>query len=146
MVLLDSNYLLEIRGAIKEVTNQFFVTPVIYKLAVPALSRFGEDNNHIGYVDYNLSALVEYPKSENVEYSKQGAVDKSKVIVTLNIEDLIFAELYNISTHTLLFKPQKDYMILEGRKYKVLPFRKDGPIDEQNILCIINGELLINKS
>jgi len=136
----------EIRAVLRDVTDTFFVTPVIYYLAETKLARFQEDDNFAEYVEHTLSALVEYKESEGVKFSMQGAIDKSVVKVTLNVEDLIDLGLYENTNHTVPFKAEKDYMKINNLRYKVKHINFDGPLDRQNILVIIQGEQVIGVS
>jgi hypothetical protein len=127
MLILNEQDKLELRGVVRMVTNNFFVTPVSYQLGAEKLSRFNEDGDNYTHDTYNLNGMVTYGKSGGVNFSMQGAVDKSGVTVSLNVEDLIT-------------------LGLNGQRYKVKDVSEDGPLDRQNILVIVTGELLIETT
>jgi hypothetical protein len=146
MLILNEQDKLELRGVVRMVTNNFFVTPVSYQLGAEKLSRFNEDGDNYTHDTYNLNGMVTYGKSGGVNFSMQGAVDKSGVTVSLNVEDLITLGLYDTTQFRNKLKPEQDFMVINGQRYKVKDVSEDGPLDRQNILVIVTGELLIETT
>lgn len=154
----------EIRDAIKLVTDQFFVTPVHYHRYLDSVDRFNEDRPDRFSRPYVLSALVEYPSggSDWAKELQQGSIDAAHIKVTLNYEDLLvlnllpaFSDDYNEDYDTvagvssLVNDTEKihkmtsgsDCFFTQGQWYKVVYAGYDGPLDRQNVLIVVYGEL-----
>lgn len=133
------------RAAIMLVTDTFFTTPILYRMAGESIDRFNEDRKDIEYIEYNLLGMVEW-KKEKITQTVQGAIDNGDVMVSFNMENLITAGVVDNSTKMLIFNATKDYMIINGKNYKVNMINYDGPLDQQNVLVVITGDLQENNS
>lgn len=144
-MILSAREIAEIRSVIQEVTDSFFVTPVAYYLSNTKLSRFNEDNDNSSYIRYYIKGLVEYTGG-SVQFSQQGAIDKGNVKITFNTEDLIKVGLFDVVNFETIMSSEKDYMEVNGGRYKVKDVSLDGPIDRKNVLVIVIGENLISNT
>lgn len=149
--LLSELDLLEIRQAVQTVTDTFFVTPIEYLKGKDQLSRFNEDNSFVEYDTYTLMGLAEYASSTGGKYGTvqntvQGSKDRSQVRVSLNTEDLIALGLYDEIEHKVNFLPEKDWMNINGEKYKVKTVHSEGPLDRKNLIITVFGEMLLRKT
>lgn len=142
--LLTNQQKLDIRLAIKSVTDTFFVTPITYRLAQDSIDRFNEDRPDMVYQNYALLGMVEFPK-DKVEQTVQGALNNADVDVSFNLEDLQTAGLID-GQFKFLGNPAKDYMTINGLTYKLSYLKYDGPLDQKNCLVIIGGDLQENAS
>lgn len=145
MSLLSANELLEIRGAIKLVTDTFFITPILYELSTAKLSRFNEDGDDFAFVNHTLNGFVEYQQSGGSDWNANGVVDKMKIKVSLNLDDLIVLNLFDENLFRLKFVPERDYMTVNDRRYKVKDISFDGALERKNVLVLITGEQLIES-
>lgn len=144
MSILTDQQKADIRAAVRLVTDQFFVTPVTYKRFVESLDRWNEDRDDSTYMTFMLRAMVDYPKKKNIE-SLQGLFNNADVVVTCNMEDLMSLDLVNDEKMPIM-NPTKDYFIVNGQQYTMTGVTLDGPLDQQNILVIITGDLVTNPS
>jgi hypothetical protein len=137
-MLISEKDKLQIRAALKSVTDTFFVTPVIYHLSKDSAEWFNEDRSDEEFTNYSLKAMVEYPK-EKILPTLQGSVHMADVKCTFNMEDLIAASFVN-AEKMAIGKAEKDFITVNGQRYRVSSIYYDGPLDKQNILIIIEGE------
>ena len=141
----------EIKDAIEDVTFTFFKTPILYQKAVPALSRFNEDDSHSSFDEYNFNGLVEYAMqtsgltSSDVKFSKTGAIDKSKARITVNIRNLITVGLFDEANSKPLIESETDYAVFNNEKYKITKYNMNSPIDRQNVVLEILCELVVKN-
>lgn len=147
MSLLSGGDITNILGAIKQVTDQFFVTPCKYHLAGESVDRFNEDRLDQQFTDYDLLCLFEFSNTQGDEVieNRDGALNAQQVTATFNVEDLIAKGLIN-SMKMPKFDDTKDYMTINGNYYKIKKVLLDGPLQRQNVLVIVTGELQENYS
>ena len=145
MSLLSDADKLAVLAAVKSATDTFMVTPVTYYQSAPTIDRYEEDNESENFVPKNLSGLVESPKSEEVKEAMEGSVDMMDVMVTFNVEDLITAELIDTQTNNHKIVAEKDYFKAKGVTYKITDVYFDGPLQDQNVLLVIEGKITQKK-
>lgn len=90
MSLLTQAQIDSIKDAMQQVTDTFFVTPVLYKLGKVSLDVFQEDTPVASYTDYKLKALVEYSSMETdmIKEGEQGGESFQKIKMSLNYRDV----------------------------------------------------------
>lgn len=146
MSLIDQNQINSIKDAIQQVTDTFFVTPVLYKLGVSSLDRFQEDKT-FSYKDYNLKALVEYSNIETdmSKETEQGGSNVQKIKCSFNYRDIKAAGLADANNYVIM-NAAKDFMIINGKHWKVRYVGLDGPLEAEQVLLIVKGDLEENKT
>lgn len=144
--LINQAQIEQIKAALKDVTDTFFKTPVSYKLAKPNLDRFKEDNTHT-YDTYELKALVEYESKDTdlINQTEQGSISHQRVKVSLNYRDLIPLGL-TTGDNFVKMRATTDYMVINGQTWKVQFVGLDGPIEPENVLVIVRGDLEEHKT
>lgn len=145
-ILLTPQQILDIKNVLETVTDQFFVTPVTYHLAGDSLDRYNEDREDQTITDYSLNGLVEFPVSTvgRTQMTGAGGYDDKEVKVSFNFRNLITAGL--TTGNETIMNPAKDFMTIEGIKYKVTKVYLDGPIEAENVLTIVEGKKYIKKT
>ena len=139
--LLSNSQKLQIRKALRDVTDTFMVTPVTYHIAGEQLDRWNEDQEEQIYYDVNLKALVESITEDNeIKRSVQGDRDLAELKITMNLEDMQDLGVIT-SDFKHIFNPTQDYFRHKGLLYKVIDIYYDGPLDEKDVLVVIEGEL-----
>lgn len=142
MSLLRPSDITNILGAIKLVTDQFFVTPVTYKLGIDSTDRWQEDRKDKLYTIFNLMALKESQEGlpSISEKTAQGDSNNNRITLTFNLEDLIaVGGIVDSTTKEVIFNQNKDYVIVHNVTYKVDSVKYDGPLTAQNVLVIVEG-------
>lgn len=140
MSLLSSSQKRNIRDVIQTVTDTFMVTPIRYHIAGESLDEFNEDRVDQQFFTIDLKGLVEHGLKENfIQENLQGSRDLHHVKVTFNLEDLEKLSLIT-SDYKFISNPTKDYFTLKGLLYKVLDMYYDGPLDEKDVLVIVEAE------
>lgn len=93
-----------------------------------------------------MSGLVEFPASTVVrtQMTSAGGYDDKEVKVSFNFRNLITAGL-TLGNETIM-NPAKDFMTIEGIKYKVTKVYLDGPLEAENVLTIVEGKKYIKKT
>ncbi len=138
--LLSDAEKLEIRAAVKSVTDTFNVTPILYHQAQPKLDGWEEDRPK-DYTNHNLLGLVEYPNTEGDETRElQGNFDYGDIMVTYNLEDFETLGLLD-ADKICIFTAETDYFECKGITYRVKDIKYDGPLDEKDVLIIISGDI-----
>lgn len=148
--LLSSGQKAQIRKAIRDVTDTFMVTPVTYHIAGEKFDRFSEDNEEQTYYSVLMNCLVEAITTDNeIERSRQGDRDLNEIKLTINLEDMQDLGVIT-SDYKHIFNPTQDFFTHKGLTYKVIDIYYDGPLDEKDVLVVIEGELskdsIINKN
>lgn len=139
--LLSSGQKRRIRRVLRDVTDTFMVTPIVYHLAVDRFDRWSEDQEEQTYVDINLKALVESITTDNeIERSVQGDRDLNEMKFTMNLEDMQDLGVIT-SDFKHIFNPTSDYLRHKGLIYKVIDIYYDGPLDEKDVLVVVEAEL-----
>lgn len=132
----------EFRDAVKDVTDTFMKSPVVYKLFDEALDRFEEDRLAT-YTDYNIVGLEEALQATSdymKEFTHEGSRDDGDKKLSFNLEDLELVSLIN-PDFSPKFKLECDYFILKGEVYKVIDVYLDGPLTDKNCLVVVVGKL-----
>jgi hypothetical protein len=136
----------KIRLALKDVTDTFMKTPVIYSVYGDTLDRFSEDRKNKKESVYNLYALAEY-RDDTGEWGKgmpAGLKDQANIKLTFNLEDLVEEGLVETVNWTHKFSIGSDFFITQAKKYKLVWAGYDGPLDQKNILVVLYGEIRNN--
>lgn len=143
MSLLRPEDYLQIREAVKSVTDTFMVSPVVYHLSQgDSTDRWQEDKITEKFSNYLLSALVEYDTADTdeVKMHKEGAKDYDHVTITVNVEDIEPLGLVN-SENDLIFTREADYFTLKGKVYRLTDAYLDGALEDKQVLSVIKGKL-----
>ena len=128
----------EIRDAIRLVTDTFAKTPVLYHIGVDSLDRWQEDRADKLFYSIQLEALVE-SEPQTVQDSAGGYLDVQRVKLTFNLEYLQEMGLIE-SDFKVRFNDTKDFFTLKGEMYQVKNVSYDGPLSEQDVLVVVQGE------
>lgn len=144
--LLTDSQRADIRAALKDVTDTFMKTPVVYHKAVDSLDRFNEDRGDMKLVDYNLSGLLEYMTNDKdeVDEAMEGSLNTQRVQVTFNLEDVAAVGLIADDIPTM--QPESDFFTANGERYRVTYVGTDGPLTKRAILVVIKGKLQPKES
>lgn len=148
MSTLTAQDISEFKDGVRQVTDQFCITPITYKLAVESADRWGEDQNvSMAYTTYNLNGMVTYP-STGEETKVEGSLDKERVRVMINMADVIasYPALVDPVTKRVKMDKARDIMIVNGLTYKVTDIDHKGPLEQQNVLLFIEGDIQPTKS
>lgn len=147
MAILTTDQVSSIKDTLKEVTDTFFTTPVEYRFIGGSLDRFNEDRKDNAITIYSLKGFVEFTanKLDRTDRMLEGGLDDHKIKVSFNYRDIKEAGLSDGKNETIM-NPSKDYMIVNGRKFKVSQVYLDGPIESENVLVIVIGESDENKT
>lgn len=146
-MLLSPQQILDIRGAIKLVTDTFMVSPVTYKRMGTSMDGFEEDRIGREMYRYELLGLVEYP-TRSVQEETGWAIDKARIKITFSVDELYKVGRLNPlqvkiindnNTHSL--KDTEDYMIVNSTEYEVSYVMFDGPLEPKNVLLIVYGNI-----
>lgn len=147
MSLLTQAQIDSIKDAMQQVTDTFFVTPVLYKLGKVSLDVFQEDTPVASYTDYKLKALVEYSSMETdmIKEGEQGGESFQKIKMSLNYRDVKAVGLADTNNFVIM-DAAKDYVIVNGKVWKVRYVGLDGPLEAENVLLIIRCDAEENKT
>jgi hypothetical protein len=139
MKLITDAEFRKIRSALHDVTDTFFVTPIIYRMSIESIDRFNEDREDTVYHDYNLLSMVEYNTFDRNRDKGHitGKEDRSEIKVSFNYDDLEAAGLTNPLTNGVIFNGQKDKIIVRGILYHVVQVNYDGPLEDRNVLIVV---------
>lgn len=130
--------LADIRAAINNVVETFATTPVVYHLAKAASKdRFGEGDNK-NPTNINLLGFVEYG-ADIIDQNIQGATDWNGVKIMFKGTDWETAGLY--VNGVLKTEPARDYLTVNGKKYKVTNVMPDGAFETRNFIIIVLASL-----
>lgn len=139
--LLSPAEIAEARDAMRLVTDQFFITPFVYKVCIDKLNRFGENGVASKVTKaYNLVCMDEYPISKD-SYKKvwtDGSEDYADVKLSFNMDYLTEQGLVN-GDNSIPFSIN-DKFVLKGESYNIVMIRYDGPLDLRPVLAIVYGE------
>ena len=137
MSLISEQDKQEIRASIKEVTDTFFITPIIYKRAIDSLDVYQEDRN-TEFEELELNVLYE---DHGNEITKMLAGSSSKHIVklTFNFDDLDTLGLIN--DLSVNFNETTDFVIVHNKKYRVVKVGYDGPLEPRNVLIYVIAKI-----
>ncbi len=142
--LLSESDILSFKSAIKDVTDTFMVTPLVYhhlNKNSGTIDKWSEDFKANAYVDYNLNGLLEYPNTEDNEVRESvGSFDYGDISVTFNLEDLADLGIIN-SDNLVIFTTETDYFTAKGILYRVKKIKYDGPINSRDVLVKIYGDI-----
>lgn len=139
MSLLNPQQRQDIRDAIKQVTDTFYTTPFVYYKKTLSYDRFGTGDDL--YQQYDLLCIAEYPKTVNntatfTGISKaqgQSILDwDSKVTLLVDDVQAQYPDLFSADEFTGVIGD--DQAVLNGIRYTVVHFAKDGPLERKNIL------------
>lgn len=147
MSLLSEAEKREIRDAMKDVTDTFMVTPILYHSSKGSLDRWSEDKKDETFDTYLLSALAEADKgneADAVNRTMAGSTDWGDVTLTFNLEDLQAIGLIDAHIRST-FVAEKDYFTWKNVVYNVLDVSYDGPLDAQEILIVVTGKITTIK-
>lgn len=140
MSLLSNNQRRQIRDAIQQVTDTFMKTQIQYHFASEGLDFYEEDRINQKFFSVEIMVLVEHDiETDKIIEKLQGSSDTNLIQLTINLEDL---ERLNLITSDYKFKGNAttDYFTMKGDLYKIVDLRYDGPLDEKDILVVIEGE------
>jgi len=140
MSLLSEKQKTDILGAIKMVTDTFFVTPVTFHHSTKGFDRFNETFSGTEE-NITVNCLVEYPSSGANTTEVEGAAQEVDyaVKVSMNYADAKEQGLHNEDDFTILSSTD-DYFTTNGVKYKIKQVYLDGPLQKENVLLIVLGE------
>jgi len=130
-----------IYDSIIDVTDTFFTTSVTYRLAKPKIDRYGEGQNTgstASFDDKTMLCMVEYGL-EDIDGQVIGSANFQNARLTFNSEVWASNGLY--TNGVLSTNGTKDYVIANGRTYKVLQITPDGPFETQNVLIVVTAVL-----
>jgi len=130
-----------IYDSIRDVTDTFFTTSVTYRLAKPKIDRYGEGQNTgstASFDDKTMLCMVEYGL-EDIDGQVIGSANFQNARLTFNSEVWASNGLY--TNGVLSTNGTKDYVIANGRTYKVLQITPDGPFETQNVLIVVTAVL-----
>lgn len=148
MDLLSDLDRLNIRNAIKDVTDTFMKTPVVYTLSSgETLDRFNRGMGTKQEQVVNLMALAEYKDNEG-EFGKElpdGIKNEAQIKLTYNLEDLQALNLIDTSNWTHPFKLGADTFTTQGCYYKLVWVGYDGSLDQKNVLVVMYGAIRDNR-
>lgn len=139
MSLLSAADKLEIRDAIRSVTDTFAITPVTYYIGGDSIDRWQEGREDKYYFSIELDALQEN-EDEPVGESTEGSENLKEITVTFNLDYLQEKGLINAEFQAA-FDPTKDYFKSKGKMYKVYEVKYDGPLSKKDVLVIVKGRL-----
>lgn len=131
----------EIYDSIRDVTDTLFTTEVTYRLSKPKIDRYGEGQNNgstASFDDKVMNCMVEYGK-QAIDGQVIGSANFQDVVLTFNSEEWLANGLY--ANGVLATNGTKDYVIVNGRTYKVSQIQPDGPFETQNVLIIVMANL-----
>lgn len=137
MDLLSAADRLEIRAALQDVIDTFHKTTVSYYLAGSYQSDFMEDQETKQYTLYEFPAYVEYPKTMKEE-TVEGAYDGQDVWVQVGLDNLQALNLIDAEFQPL-FRPELDYMLINGARFNITSCKTEGAFEKENILVILTG-------
>jgi hypothetical protein len=135
---------LEIRAALRDVSDTFFQSDVIYrKRKAAVLNRFMEDLHDGGdsHDVFFLKGFVEYStlltdESKNIE---TGWENDDSVTVSFHLDYLDELGLINPTTFQPIFETNSDEIIVGGKSYNVVHVVTDGQLQPKNILVVVYG-------
>lgn len=144
MSLLSAQQLLQIRTAIKSVTDTFAVTPITLHQLTVVDDIYNEDNNvYSEAVNFEVGALVEYDEvTDAMKETLEGSFDYNESKLTLNVDDMIEAGVVvpvSGGTYTCVLETERDYFTLKGKMYRITDILFDGPLEPKEILLVIRG-------
>lgn len=148
--LISDEQIEAIKDVFRDVTDTFFVTPVLYKRLSVNMDRLNVGNGKKTFTEYNLKALVEYTDqdTDRVLLSAEGKLNKQRVVCSFNYRDLKAAEKVGGGTEDLttaenfvVLRSEKDFMVVNGKEYEVEYIGLDGPINAENVLLIVKGKI-----
>jgi hypothetical protein len=124
MKLITDAEFRKIRSALHDVTDTFFVTPIIYRMSIESIDRFNEDREDTFDRNRDKGHIT-------------GKEDRSEIKVSFNYDDLEAAGLTNPLTNGVIFNGQKDKIIVRGILYHVVQVNYDGPLEDRNVLIVV---------
>jgi len=142
-ILLSEAEKREIRDAVKDVTDTFMVTPILYHASGSSLEVWAEDKKDEVFTTYLLSALAEPNEGavkDAISRTLQGATDWADVTLTFNLEDLQSFGLVDANLKST-FIAETDYFTWKNTVYNVLDVSYDGPLDAKEVLIKITGKI-----
>lgn len=145
MSLLSSAQKANIRSKIKEVTDTFFVTDLIYHFGYESLDRFQEDRGDMAYYSLPIQGFAENGSNENEIIERlQGIEDLHRMIFSFNITDLKALNLIDLDIKWV-GNIDRDYITHKGDLYRIKDVKYDGPLDEEEILLVIEADKDLNS-
>lgn len=144
MSLLTAAQIAQIRGAIKDVTDTFAITPItLYQVDVID-DIFNEDRDNTTTTVFNVNALAEIDQEDMAkEEGETGAVDYDRVKLTLNVDDMITAGVVvavGDGTFKSVLESERDLFLYKAELYRILDITFDGPLEPKEVLLTIKGE------
>jgi hypothetical protein len=139
MDLLSAAQRLQIRLALKDVTDTFMKTPISYTLVGQTFDRFME-NGESASTTVELLGMVEFmdENRDHNEVTEGGSTNTGRVKATLNLEDLEALDLIT-PEYTFIGNTAVDYFTTQNEDYKVEHIMYDGALDQKNVLVVIYG-------
>jgi hypothetical protein len=130
--------LTDIRAAINNVVETFATTPVVYHWAKAAsLDRYGEGQSKAPS-NINLLGFVEHG-ADQIEQNMIGSLDFQGVKIMFKGTDWETAGLY--VNGEVKADPARDFLTVNGKKYKVTNVMPDGAFETRNFIIIVLATL-----
>jgi hypothetical protein len=138
--LLSSAQHALIRAAIQDVSDTFMDTTIVYHKAGTTVDDSMEDFSMQTYTDVNLKGLPEYQMNEldKLRLSPYGVADIAEMKVTFGFDDLVTAGI--ASGNVLLMNPAKDFLTVNGIRYKVIHAATEGFFTATPVLGIVYAQ------
>jgi hypothetical protein len=86
-----------------------------------------------------LNCLFEFKSQEQIQVNQPGYTEQYDVKCTMYYKDCIAVGLERVNETVL--NQATDYFVVNGKKYKVHGVALDGPLQQENVLLVITGEL-----
>ncbi|CAB4185085.1 hypothetical protein UFOVP1492_122 [uncultured Caudovirales phage] len=136
--LLSNQNILDIRGALRLATDTFFNSPVTVRHYGENADPWQEDSRTVqSFDDYVVSGLIEWPKTNPLE-SAMGTMSTADMKVTFSMDVLGEMSLLT-AAFEVKFNEAVDTMFYGADEYHKLKIYYDGPLEQKNVLCIIEG-------
>lgn len=144
MNLLTNQQHLDIRAALRDVTDTFFTTPVTYRLHADEFGDGEMMNPAKPYTEFNLVGLPKYLKEDKDEVQREtsGAYSVVRVDVLFSMDNLITANLIDTDANppVPLFRPEEDEFLIAGEVFKVILVNVEGFFQPTGVLVRVRGE------
>lgn len=136
--LLNNTQILDVRAALRLATDTFFNSPVTVRHFGESVDPWQEDRRaDQPFDDYTLSGMIEWPKT-NSDDSVMGTVSRADMKVTFSMD--VLGELGLLTADfEVIFNEATDAMFYGNDEYIDLKIYYDGPLEQKNVLCIIEG-------
>ena len=146
--LLSTGAISDIKAVLKQVTDTFSKTPVVYRRYGEVMNRFNEDRDKDAPIStHSILGMVQYAgavrmsvESEHVE----GSQESNDVKITVNFADMVAAGLAD--GDLVICRVETDWMEVDGVNYNVHTVAYDGFLDATPILVLLMGDIVPKRT